>query len=58
MTVAFPLTPLHRAAIMGDTHAVELLLDKNMDIAARSHDLLSPLGFAALYGHEPVAERF
>lgn len=40
---------------MGDMHAVELLLDKNADIGARSHDLLSPLGFAALYGHEPVA---
>ena len=40
---------------MGHAHVVKLLLDKGADIAARSHDLLSPLGSAAMYGHEPVA---
>jgi ankyrin repeat protein/nucleoside phosphorylase len=52
---ALERTPLHRAASMGHTHVVELLLDRNADIAARSYDLFSPLGFAAQYGHEPVA---
>jgi ankyrin repeat protein len=52
---ALERTPLHHAARMGHTHMVELLLDNNADITARSHNLLSPLGVAVLYGHEPVA---
>ena len=39
---------------MGHGHAVKLLLDNNADIAVRSHDLLTPLGFAALSGREQV----
>ena len=44
-------TPLHQACELGQTHSIEQLLARSVDLEAEGEDGLTALTLAALYGH-------
>ena len=50
------MTPLHAAALTGQTEAVELLIDKGADLNAENENGVTPLQMAAQQGHPAIVE--
>lgn len=51
-------TPLHWAALLGQSETAELLISKGADINARNHDSQTPLRIAVAFGKKDIVELF
>jgi uncharacterized protein len=50
-------SPLHKAALWGDRHAIELLVDAGADVDAEGDMKCTPLDYAVMSNHVLAAEK-